>query len=62
VTAIGDIFMCDLEWENPKFNKSKIDKNELLETIKSGLLCKRTGLNVEEYMKEMREERIFYKK
>ena len=33
-----------------------LKKEILLEIIKSGILCKKTGLNVEEYVKEMRDD------
>ena len=37
-----------------EYERNKVN-TPFLEVIRSGRLCKRTGLNVEEYMKELRE-------
>ncbi|MBO6303998.1 MAG: hypothetical protein J6M62_02835 [Selenomonadaceae bacterium] len=49
-------YMLDYRSKNIDSEEFRSIKNKIrANIIKSGVLCKRTGLNVEEYMKELRE-------
>ena len=49
-------YMLDYRSKNIDSEEFRNIKNKIrANIIKSGVLCKRTGLNVEEYMKELRE-------
>lgn len=49
-------YMLDYRSKNIDSEEFRNIKNKIrTNIIRSGVLCKRTGLNVEEYMKELRE-------